>query len=383
MAGGLRTHSTFAIVMLAAIAPLACGDDLSSALAPSARPAVEEPFTQAPVPGAAGAITVVEADFDSVELAWTKASDDLTAAGALHYRVFHTDVAEIKSLLHASIVGIGGPTLSDADTFRVDGLSPSRLYHFNVVVEDQHLNRAIYAGVSAATAADPATGAGLDAVYGEPSFVMPESTALTITDVTPTGMTVDWAKATEADGKPALEYQVYVSRESELDALDDVLGLGVAKGDAVVDGESLAITGLTHGVEYAANVVVVDGAGNKALYTATSVTTTDDVVPTLPASPTPTVTVLSSTSIRLTWSKAADNATGAAALTYQVYRSDRSDLVSPAAAAQYGGKVGEATADLATLDVSGLATGVTQYFTVVVSDAAGNAVSYPVVSATP
>lgn len=380
----MRRHSMSILTMaLAPALALSVGCEEASEQLSARAPLPKElvAHLEPPTPGEGGTIVAAELRHDAVTLQWTKAHDDKTKPELLTYTIFYTDVAELKSLLHTEIIGVKSATLTDSDTFRVKGLAADKTYYFNVVVEDEARNRAAYAGLSVRTNKSP-DDITIAAIFGKPTFEMPSSTALTVTDVTTTGLTLSWEKATELPGKPALEYQVYRSSAEDLATLDDTLGLGVALSDAVSDAGSLSVTGLAHATAYAFNVVVADGAGNKAAYTMTLATTDDDVSPSLPTSPTPSASVLSDSSVRVTWSKATDNVTASNELTYQVYHSE-TRLAAAVASAASMTEAGAPAADIDTLDVSGLTANVKQYFLIVARDAAGNAVAYPIVSATP
>jgi hypothetical protein len=108
-----------------------------------------------PVPGSSGIITTGAVSTTSVQLNWTRATDNLTPQGELQYRVY-------RSLSN----NIYTPALAEANGFHVtawtqdmitavaDGLTPGTPYYFNVVVRDGDLNTAAYITVSIITLSD-------------------------------------------------------------------------------------------------------------------------------------------------------------------------------------------------------------------------------------
>jgi hypothetical protein len=91
--------------------------------------------------------------------------------------------------------------------------------------------------------------------------------------VTMTGVTLGWNKATDdTSEQTALQYLVYRSDSDNLDTVTDIEANGTAVGSYAADIATADITGLTAGSTYYFNVIVKDEAGNKACYTAISVT---------------------------------------------------------------------------------------------------------------
>ncbi|HRW56856.1 MAG TPA: hypothetical protein P5185_03690, partial [Oscillospiraceae bacterium] len=99
-------------------------------------------------------------------------------------------------------------------------------------------------------------------------------TAITASNLTITGVTLSWNKATDdTSAQTALEYLVYRSSSNNLDTVTNIEANGTAVGSYAADIATKDITGLSAGTTYYFNVIVKDEAGNKTCYTTESVTT--------------------------------------------------------------------------------------------------------------
>ena len=95
-----------------------------------------------------------------------------------------------------------------------------------------------------------------------------------------------------------------------------------------------------------------------------------------------TASIVASTTLTLSWTKATDAVTAQASLQYAVYRS-LSDNISSSSSAEANGTLIQAyTTDIATLAVTGLSASTPYFFNVIVKDAADNRAAYETVSAT-
>jgi endo-1,4-beta-xylanase len=95
------------------------------------------------------------------------------------------------------------------------------------------------------------------------------------------------------------------------------------------------------------------------------------------------VTNVAQTSLTLNWTAATDDYSSASALTYYVYRSASANLDTVADCQANGTLINAGgTVGISTLPVSGLTAGTEYFFTVVVTDEAGNSAVYGTVSQT-
>ncbi len=210
----------------------------------------------------------------SVTVSWGAATDDVTAAASLEYKVVRADtLAEIDTLAEVDAITAGAQLVLDftanTTTTNATSLTSSTTYAFAVVVRDAAGNEALYspATVSTLDVTPPTTG-----------------TPISFTDVLPTSVTVNWGAATDDVSAAAdLEYKVVrADTEAELDTLAEVDAITSGAQlvmDFTADTTDAAATGLVLGTTYAFAVVVRDEAGNEALYTPDSVTTVDNVDP--------------------------------------------------------------------------------------------------------
>ncbi len=95
-----------------------------------------------------------------------------------------------------------------------------------------------------------------------------------------------------------------------------------------------------------------------------------------------TLNGVTATGITVNWTKATDNVTSQSNLQYLVYRSTSNNLGSVANCEANGTKVDDFAANITTKTVTGLNSGTTYYFNVVVKDEVGNKTCYGVNSAT-
>lgn len=110
--------------------------------------------TTAPVPGATGTLVASNPTSSSVELAWTAATDDATAAAQLEYRVYYSLADDLDTVANVLAHGTAATDWQAALTSTtVQSLSLETGYHFNVLVRDASGNVAVYGGATQATLA--------------------------------------------------------------------------------------------------------------------------------------------------------------------------------------------------------------------------------------
>jgi len=112
-------------------------------------PLPPSPSDSAPTPGT---LTASNPTSSSVDLSWTAATDDVTPAAELEYRVYYSLEDNLDTVEN---VLANGTAASDwqkgATTLTVKSLALDMPYHFNVLVRDGAQNVAVYGGASAST----------------------------------------------------------------------------------------------------------------------------------------------------------------------------------------------------------------------------------------
>ncbi|UPG65417.1 fibronectin type III domain-containing protein [Metabacillus endolithicus] len=106
-----------------------------------------------PVAGATGTITAASVTQTSLNLNWTKATDNVTSQSDLRYYVYSSTSNNIGSVANAEANGTlinSGGTLN-INTLNVTGLTAGTTYYFNVVVRDSAGNKVAYTTVTQAT----------------------------------------------------------------------------------------------------------------------------------------------------------------------------------------------------------------------------------------
>jgi hypothetical protein len=194
-------------------------------------------------------------------------------------------------------------------SFTISNLLPTTEYTVNVVVRD-------------ATAAHVAYNAARVWTFNDMSAPTPGSSGnITASYVNDSGFVVSWAKAfDDYSAQNRLRYEVRVSTQNNIGTVDTFKN-GIIVAPFTADINTATVTGLQPGTQYYANVMVMDVAGNKAVYQTRTVSTAADV-----SGPTPLVSTLSFSqigkqSMRVSWSKATDRSTAREDIEYALYMS--------------------------------------------------------------
>jgi len=309
---------------------------------------------------------------ESLSVHWGAATDDLTAAGLLQYKVVRaSNVADIDTLGEIEAITSGASLVKDftasITSAQATGLSGSTEYAFSVVVRDEVGNQAIYTPASRST---------LDVI--PPAL----GSAITFSSVGATSLTVSWGEATDdVTAADALQYKlVRAGDAAAIDTLEEADGISGA--DLILDFTANAttapLTGLAPTTSYAFGVVVKDGAGNKALFAPETISTLDVSAP-APGNALSFTSVMA-TSLTVEWGAATDDVTAASDLEYKVVRGASTsaiDSVEEVDAITSGPQlVLDYTANATSAPATGLSSSSTYAFAVVVRDAAGNKAIY-------
>jgi hypothetical protein len=328
-----------------------------------------------PVPGNAGALAVSNLTSNGLTVSWTRGTDNLSPQNTLQYQVRRSVSNNIASLANAEANGIIAQSYTtDAASANITGLAAGTAYFLTIIVRDQSGNRAVYATVNATT---PGTS---DTTAPTPG----SSGTITTSTVASTSLTLNWTKAIDNVSAPsALLYQVRRSVSNNIGTVTNAETNGTIVQAYSADIAFADLHGLTPSTPYFFNVIVQDAAGNKAVYTTVSVTTTAAADTTAPV-PTGLILIsgVTSTSALLAWSPATDDTTAPASLQYEVRRSITNNITGVANAEANGTIVQAYAANLAAANAAGLAPNTQYFFTVIVKDATGNKAAYSVATTT-
>jgi phosphodiesterase/alkaline phosphatase D-like protein len=340
---------------------------MKSVTAPATAPAVSTTDTTAPVPGGGGTMASQTVTSGGATLVWTKASDDLSPTTQLVYEVVRSSSNNVDTVLRAEAYGeIVQGYIPDKSSATFNGLNPDTTYYFNVLVKDVAGNRAIYQTKSIRTAAADAT-----------APVPGNSGQMTSGNVGAGSVTVNWTKATDNTSSPSqLLYEVRRSLANNIDTVASAESNGLVAQNYLADISSATINGLLPGTNYFFTVIVKDAAGNKAVYSVLSVTTTGDTTPPVPGNTGLMTSNSNSSSITLNWTKGTDNVSKQAALRYEVRISNSNNLGTVARAELNGTIVKPYTADIGTVSITGLSSGTEYFVNVILKDEANNKAIY-------
>jgi hypothetical protein len=313
-----------------------------------------------PVPGNQGIIYIETATQSTISIGWTKATDETSSQANLSYRVYYSTSNNISTVADCEANGtLALDWTADIDDVTVSGLAPHTTYYFNVVVVNEAGNKSAYA-VAAAETLDiegPTPGnEGLVAAHSD----------------TATSVILSWTKASD-DSTPQqhLEYKVVYSSSGNITTVDTAEANGTVAVDFTADIDTAHVTGLEPDTVYYFNVVVRDEVGKKNVYAMTSAETLH------PEDPIPgdngkiTVSDIGLHSASLMWTKATDQFTPTAELEYRVYYSTSDNIRTVADCEANGTPAGDWQKDIASYEVTGLATSTTYYFNVIVRDGKG------------
>ncbi len=293
-------------------------------------------------PDFGGVAALAEPSPGTLEVTWLAADDNATAAAAIGYRVHVATQAGAQDFAAptATVVGATRATIS--------GLAPSTTYHVVVRAFDQAGNEDANLIERALTTLDTVapTFAGAATATGAPSAVV-----------------LTWAAATD-DATPAAELVYLVYRSLTPGAQDLTTPTYVTPPGAT----SFAAGGLAPNRTYHFVVRARDRAGNVdgnvAQRSAMTAAIVDLQAPVFAGAA--AATTLGASTIRLTWSAAADDVTLTGNLVYRIYRATAPGGQSFAAATHVS--LPGATAFVA----SGLAPETTYFFVIRAADQAGN-----------
>ena len=210
-------------------------------------------------------LTIANETSSSVDLSWTKATDNTYSQANLEYLVYYSTSNNISTVADCESNGTAfGNYNTDINTKTVTDLSAETTYYFNVVVRDIAGNKSIY--TQKTTTTKP-----LDSE----APTLGNSGTINTTAVQSNSVTLDWVKGSDnLSSDENLEYKVVYSTANNISTVDDIENNnGTIAQDWTTNINNITLTGLDVNVEYYFNVVVKDEAQNKAVYNMTSAQT--------------------------------------------------------------------------------------------------------------
>ena len=334
------------------------------------------PDKQAPIVGSAIVGSLITAQ--GLLLSWGRASDNLTAANELMYKVVKSNdisnidtVAKAQALTGASIIMDWTQNVLQTN---VSGLNEASVYAFAVLVQDASKNQAIYSPqlITTLDVTSPVITSGI-------SYSAKTATELDVhLGLAHDNVTLD----------QALLYKIVQSTRS--DTIDSVSKINALTGadliqDWTVNHTSVHVTGLSNHGSYYFAALVKDESNNHTLYPPVLVTTLDEIGPVPGAAI--NYSVITGHSLFVNWGAATDNLTPASLLEYKVVHGLAAtdiDSVIKANAVSAANIVLDWTPHLTGVSATGLSDASIHYFAVLVKDADGNQSLYsPVAVTTP
>jgi len=190
-------------------------------------------------------ITVKGTTPSSISISWKAASDNVTEASKLVYKITYTKSGESTG----KTISVTGKTEAE-----ITGLESNTSYKIVLKVYDESGNYASYTSKTVTT----------DAAADKTKPTLPKDSSITLKKKGKTYLTVSWKAATDDITAAAdLQYEISILKDGEW--------VVVA---TVKDVTEYKITGLTSGVEYTISIAVIDEAGNRATYKTLTVSTT-------------------------------------------------------------------------------------------------------------
>jgi len=336
----------------------------------------------APVVGNSGKINVVVAGSGSLNLSWSPASDESQAASSLEYAVYYAtrktnaflknefpamnNADNIEVHVQQGLVTQASPYTQGMTSFTITNLLPATEYMVNVVVRD-------------ATAAHTTYNAARVWTFNDTSAPTPGvSGALTTSYVNESSFVLGWNKASDDySAQNRLRYEVRVSTQNNINTVDTFKN-GIIAMPFTSDVNTATVAGLMPNTTYYANVMVMDVAGNKAVYQTTTVATSADVSgPLLPSNSSLTFSQIEKQQLRVSWVKATDKSTPQDEIQYAVYMSQLLTAVASVNQMESASVlVQDYLADVSYAIITDLEPGTQYFFNVVAKDEFGNKTAY-------
>jgi sugar lactone lactonase YvrE/chitodextrinase len=222
----------------------------------------------------------------------------------------------------------------------------------------------------------PACSSSSDKSSGSDAQAPAVGTSVTFSGITANSITVSWDAATDDVSLPEnLEYKLVFSLTDNLNSVTDAKLNGTVAMDWTTAALTAQVTGMTPNTTYWFAVLVRDEEDNEALYDVKSIATIDLGAP-APGSNL-IFSLKTTSSVTVTWGEATDDDTTAANLQYKLVYSTQNNLLTAADAETNGTVAMDWTPSTLSKDVTGLASGTTYWFGVLVKNEAGRISVYP------
>ena len=296
-------------------------------------------------PSTPGSFAATPAGTTQADLSWNASTDNFTAQANIVYEICQTTTSGACSPFAVSYTTAAGAT-----NYSATGLNALTTYYFVIRAKDSVNNNGTATGEVSTTT--NAIGTVVDPTYTPTAGTYGLAQNVSMSSITPSA-TICYT----TDGVTT----------------------------PVCDAAATCTTGSTYGSAINTTVTTTYRAvGCKVGYTASNVATgvfTIDTTPPVPGnSGTLTTSGITTSSITVDWIAATDNVTAQASLEYLLYYSLANNLGSVSAIETNGTAVGTYATNIATQTATGLSSGTTYYFAVIVRDGLGNKASYGVVS---
>jgi autotransporter-associated beta strand protein len=300
---------------------------------------------------------------NSIDISWTKATDDVTAANELDYIVSWRKIAEMTwthNGLYSEYDYNSTETsawqtiyLSNSDTWTIPGLQENKEYEVGVEVRDKTGNSTSYRTIKVKTQVD----------FTDPVM------SVFFTVARKNSVEVEWYKATDnRTDSDNLRYQVWCLKED--------IGWGDGWSSPIVSGmvsdTSCVVSGLNKDTRYTVVVYVYDEAGNIGIRYASIKTKKDDDVSPQISNEDITLGTITASSIALSWTKATDDKTKQSELRYGVLW-NKSEINNY----WYSSPL---LTDASSYTITGLAANTVYSITIEVYDKDGNVSEYNIVT---
>lgn len=312
-------------------------------------------------------ITFSNVAMTSLTINWGAATDVITPQGSLEYLVVRA--ANTGLLNTVANAETNGTTIlnytANVTTANDSGLLANTSYAYAVIVRDSSGNKALYSAQSQSTLAD--------------STAPTVGTGIQFSNTTDTSMDVSWGVATDdVTAQSNLEYKLVSSSTDNLTSVANAETNGSLWMDWTANTTQYPILGANPSTLYYFAVIVRDEAGNKALYTQQSNSTTAPSDTTAPSfsgswSASPEFD-RPNTRLLFTGPAATDNITPDENILYSFYRSTSNNISTVADAESNGFLADQTDGQTGTVEstFAGLSENTLYYLAVVCEDEAGN-----------
>lgn len=200
---------------------------------------------------------------------------------------------------------------------------------------------------------------------------------ITGSGISTSSVTLNWAAATDNfSAGSAIQYLAYYSTANNIATVANAEANGTPIGIYTANITTVTKSGLTGATVYYFNVIAKDEYGFKSPYTMQVLSTLDGTAPVPGNTGTITSASVTANSLTLNWTYGTDTVSPQANLQYKVVRSLSNNISIVADAETNGTLVQDWTANINTLNVTGLSDSTTYYFTVLIQDTSSNKAVY-------